>query len=319
MKARHVATATGEFLTRASKSDFDNDRKVAVAARRMISFTMDTGEASTDVPAGELVVAYVNDLSITYRSIATTTLVPGATVAVLCECERAGMVGNVASGTLTEMIATYPGVSCVDTATVRLGVDEESDAKLFARDTSKWAALSYENTVEAITYLITTKVPNITAVKIDDLNPHGAGTVDIYCAGDNATAGESDVTAALAVARARYFDPDPRIQVYAAPTQTLTASGTVLCDSTVGTVATRANVEAALLNMLKELPIGGRTYLNGPSRILAFDDIIEAIRSAKGVVSVTLTAPTANVSIGEFSKLIAPASWGLTYTSTTVT
>lgn len=319
-QARHVATAVGEFLTRASESDFDNTRQKAIAAERTISFTTAAGESSETVAIGEMVVAYADDMSLTYRNTAAFTLTAGATVTTTCRCDIAGKIGNTPGiGEITEMISTYPGVTCVDIAKVTVGLDEESDADLLARNLAKWPSLSVENTNAAIEGIIKTGVAGIKDVKVDDSNPRGAGTVDIYCAGALARCTSSEALAARDLIRPRFFNSTDRIRVLQSLEETLSIEAEVLCETAVGATTTKANVEAAIAALLTALPIGGRTYSGGSSNVLTLDDIYQAIRSATGVVQVTLTTPTDDVSIGQFAKLKPTNGWpGITYATTTV-
>lgn len=316
---RHNETASGDYLKRISRSEFDNTPKESVATRRLINCTLAAGEASFTPGIGELVVAWNADTSLTYRSVESKQITAGATVSILCECEIPGEIGNSPSiGEITELVTTYAGLTCVDTATSVSGTEEEDPDVLRNRNKSKWATLSLENTVEAISNVVTTAVTGVTFVKIDDTNPRGAGTVDIHCSGSAAVSGTDDVLAAQAAARARYFNPDPRIQAFAATAQTFNPTGAVLCDPSIGITQTRANVEAALLALVRSSPIGGRSYTNGSSHVLLFSDYIDAVKDAAGVVGFT-TAMTGNIAIGTFSKLVPPSAWALTYATTLVT
>lgn len=316
---RFNRTATNtEIVTEISRSDFDNTRSAAVATQYNLRLTLAPGQPPITFTIGSFVASTEDGLK-TYRNIEAKTLTSVAPITLLCEAEVAGAVGNAGLNTVTNVVTSYAGVTVTnDTAPIRSGVDPESNAAIQLRNRQKWATLSIENTNAAIEYLIKTQVPEIVSVAINDLNPRGPGTVDMYVAGPLATASPAAVASALLVARARYFDANPRIQVVAAPVGTFIPGGVLLYNPTIGEAKTLENVDAALRALLTALPVGGRSYQSGDSNVLLRDDVIDTVKEANGVISF-IPSGSGNYAVGSWTKLIPPVSWSFTLTPTTVT
>lgn len=313
---RHNATATGGWLKRIAVSDYDNTPGIAVPTRFPVRFSLVAEETAITPAIGDLVVA-TDDGERTYRSIESKTIPSGGYADIACEAEVAGAAGNVPLNTITTMVISYAGVTCTNpTAPTQYGADEEDPEALRSRNRLKWASLSFENTKDAVASAIRSAVPTIVSVAVDDLNPEGPGTVNIYCATALGIPGFDELVAAQNAARARYFNPSPRIQVTSL-SQTWGPTGAILCNPTIGTAQTQINVEAALATLLGALPIGGRSYTGGPSHVLLLDEVVRAIRATIGAVAFT-PGETTNYTIGSWAKLVKPATYAFTYANTTV-
>lgn len=314
---RFNGTATDrDLMAEISQSDFDNTPNEAQTARYTVRFSLVVGMPAETLTANVDSVSTA-DGSKTFTLKETGTVNAGSYVDIIVEADQAGTAGNVGNGTITNLVTTHAGVTCSNIGIVRQGTDEESIEAMRLRNRQKWATLSVENTNDAIEYLIKTGVSEITSVVIDDSNPRGAGTVDIYCAAALDGASPEAIVAANQIARARYFNADPRIGCIAATTSYATITGTILYDPTIGSSQTQANVESALEDLLSDLPIGGRSYQNGDANVLLRDDVIEALKAATGVVAVSLSG-SGNYAVGEFAKLVPPDPWTFTYTATSV-
>jgi hypothetical protein len=218
------------------------------------------------------------------------------------------------------MVSTYAGVTCTNLgAATRRGADEESIEAMRLRNRQKWASLSIENVKSGVEYLIKSGVQNITSVAVDDTNPHGAGTVDIYCSGAITASGPDDLAAAETVVYARFFNPDPRIQLLPAWETLCPIEGTILYNSSVGQASVQASVEDALEDLLADTPIGGRTYQSGSqyTHVLLRDDVIDALKDIPGVDAVSLSG-TGNYQIPNFHKMVPPPVWNFIYYPTSV-
>jgi hypothetical protein len=213
------------------------------------------------------------------------------------------------------------GVRVTSDTLDRSGIDEESDPRLQARNSSKWSQLTeFELIGDRVENIALNVSSAITAVGLDDQNPRGAGTFDVYLAGLDATAGSEDVTAAQAAFDARVMGSGatPKTcMVYAAPEAALNLVGTVYYSSNFTASAVQSQVEAALVAFIRTVPLGGFDFSPGPSAVVPKNDIeavistitINGIRPVKTVV---LTTPTGNHAVPSFGK-VTRGTWSLTY------
>jgi hypothetical protein len=100
-----------------------------------------------------------------------------------------------------------------------------------------------------------------------------------------------------------------------------------MCDPAFGKTAVQQLLEqgngttnlGVLNELIGDLPIGGNSYSNGSNNVLLRNEIIQAIENTQGVVGVSLTTPSENVSVSPFRILVPPSSWSITYVDTVVT
>lgn len=315
---RFNGTATDrDIMAEIARSDFDNEVNPAVTAKHVMRFSLVSTSAPVVLSVGSVQVSTSDGLT-TFSLIVGGTVPTGSYIDLTVEADIAGSAGNAGLNTITNMVTSFAGVSCTNPfPPTQVGQNEESIEAIRLRNRQKWATLSIENTNTAIQYLIKTLVPTITSVSIDDQNPRGAGTVDIYCAADLAVSGPGDVAAAQVVARARFFNADPRIQAFPATPVNATFGGDILYSQTIGVALVQASVELALSDLLTATPIGGRSYQNGGLNVLLMDEVVDVVRSAEGVISFT-PSTLSNIYIGAHRKLIPPVVWAIDYAPTLV-
>ncbi len=313
----------GDWLTHLADSEFDCQRRPGVTAQHRCVLTCSAGTGPYTIAVGGLVAA---DTEVTYRNITGGTITSGGTLVLTLECETAGAKGNAVNDTITSMVTTYAGVTITNPAygadgrsVIRSGFDEETDAVLIERCRTRWAALSVETTADKVTYYSLLASQAVHKVLVDGTNPRGAGTVDVYVAKLTGGVPSSDVTL-VETELWKHFIGDnvpERIRAYSATAQTFNPAGNVYITANSDETIVRAAVEASLLAMLGTVPIGGTNYSPGPQHILTLGDILAAIESVPGVISVTLSSPTSNVSVGAHSVLVPPATWALVYRKVT--
>jgi hypothetical protein len=314
---RYNATATSrQFMADIAKSDYGNEFFPAVAEVHPITLTLQSTEPDTLIALGGLVVATRNGL--TFRNIETGTVTSGGTLVLNCQAEVAGATGGIGIGEISEMVTTFAGVTCSNnSAAVVDGVDDESVDAIRVRNVQKWPALSLENTVDGIAAVAKAAAPSITSVAVDDENPIGPGSAIVYCAVADGPPGPLVIAAARDAIWARFFNPEARIGVTACGTTQWNPSGLILCNATIGTAQTQANVEIALASILADLPIGGRSYVGGDQHVLLRDDVVARVRSTAGVIGFSLNG-TGNYSVGIWSKLLKPSAYNFNYVLSSV-
>lgn len=302
-------TASGEYLTRLSRSVYQNERKPAVAAQYTVVHTLAGGEGPHTIAVGALVAT--NGVA-TYRNIAGATLNSGTSpLSLVYECEEPGAVGATAANTLTTLVTPLAGVTINNPATspVVAGRDEETDAALRERNALRWAELSIDMPADGYRS-VALAVDGIGRAAVDDTNPRGPGTADVYVAAASSTAAPADVTAAdTAIQARRSVCADVLVQGAAA--STVTVAGTVYVSAAYAAAAATA-VPAAISAYVDNLAIGGAT-LTTSTKGVPLDGILAAIRSVSGVLNVNLSSPAADQVLNDWVVAVANTS-GVTVT-----
>lgn len=299
--------ATGTGLTKLSKDNFDNPRTVAVSTVGVVRLTGGAvGPPYTVQPGGVI----VSDGTLTFRNAEGGTIPLSGYVDLSFYCETPGDVGNVPNGAITTMMTTYAGVTCSNPARAGAttwvttgGKDEEQDAALKARNSAKWSTLSVvESISDRFEYVARKALPNC-RVTVDDSNPRGPFTVDVWIAAqDRAATGTERDLVADAVTAERFGS---RHSVIAAVEQPIDVAGAIYYVGVLTEV--QAAVRQALGAYIDSAPIGGFDLSPGPKHVLLWDAMVDAIRSAPGVQRVVLTTPPTDVTLADFS--VAKLYW----------
>lgn len=313
-------TSEGESLTRFARSHYDNTRAGALATQRRITLSCSATEGPYGIGLGELVIAHADGA--TFRNVAGLVTYPvvlpsGGSVALLFEAEVAGEHANVATGTVTTLITTLSGVTVTSDVTVREGIDEESDPRLRARNSSKWAGLGeFELILDRVENIALNASAAVATVGVDDNNPRGSNTFDVYIAGNALTAGVTEVTAVQAAFDLRVFGPET-CRVYAAPEVPMNLVASVYYSSSFALADVQAAVEGigpttegALLTFIKSIPLGGFKYAPGPANVVRRDDIGAAIKTGSvagqvgAIRTVVITSPaTEDLAVPSYGKV----------------
>lgn len=314
-----VTTATGEALTRLSKSHYDNDRAGAVAAQRRVTLSCAAGSGPHTFDASDLVIAHSEGP--TYRLIdngdpgvvfPVTLASGGSQPDLIFEAEIAGAAGNEPDNTVTQLVTTLAGVTVSSDLVEREGSDSETDAVLKVRDTTKWALLTqYELIDDAVINICLTATNAVTGVAVNSQNPRGAGTFDVYMAGELETASAGDITLAQDAIDRRVFGSSATPKtciVNPAPEVDLNLVGTVYYKGSYEPDEVETATLLALEEYVKLIPLGGFDYYPGPSNVVPINDVEAEIRAAaiSGQVvekTVVLTSPS-DLSVTSYGKVV---------------
>lgn len=321
-KAGFNETAEGEWATRFARSNYDNERVPASTTRHLMQFACSSNAGPYPQAAGKIVVS---DGTRTYRLVnddtyPIVTIPSGGSVSMVCEAEVAGAAGNVAPGTITRMITTFVGVDCTNTSILKAGTDEEQTTRLRERNRTKWANLSIEVTADGCRYLALSASAEVQKTYIEDTNPRGAGTVDVYVFGYDRPVSPDGVTLVQLALDKRFVgniqpNGSRRALAISAPEYDLITGGTIYCQPGQ-TAAAQVAVEAALLELVRQAPLSGFDYTPGATNVLARNDIIQAIEGAAGVRLSVLTTPAADLTIPDHAGIVPPEDWGFAYVET---
>lgn len=310
-------TSVGDALTRFSSSHYDNERLLAVAAQRTtaLACTADAGPHSFNV--GDVVIAHPDGN--TYRNVDDgitvypVTIPSGGTATGLTfEAEVAGIASNKGADTVTIMVTTLAGVTVISDEIKRTGTDAEADPRLRLRNTTKWPLLTrFQLTASAVQNLAYTAAQGVTTVEVDATNPRGAGTFDVYVAGELTTAGGADVDAVQAKIDRYVFGssaPTKTCLVIAAPEQPLDLTGTIYYQGAYTSAQLLGATTAALIEFIKTIPLGGMDFSPGPNHVVPYNDITDVLRevqiSGQAVKkTVVMSSPSSDTFVAPFGKV----------------
>lgn len=304
-KMPYLDSASDDYLTNLAASHYDVSRGDAVAATLPVSLA-NGGLVTYSPGVGEIVLRASNGQ--TYSSSEASVVTAGATTIVQFTADTAGALANVPgqqlefATPLAGVVATFDGIFA------GVGADAESDAALRARCPIKWAALRIERADDGIRSLAREAAPAVLSVGVDSDAPRGPGTVDVYLAGENATAGISDVAAVQAALDLAFLGNSvggtaPLVKAIAAPTQAIDLVATIYVRG-VDSSGAQTGLEAAWAALLESVPVGGFDLSPGPTHTIQLGQIIAALGEVAGVISVEMAAPAADVAVGATSKVI---------------
>lgn len=285
----------GDWLTLFAASHYGLARRAATFAEVRVRLTAASGAGPYTIAPGALWARSSSGrrYNITNTSNVTVTLGP-STLDVTLRAELAGAAGNLGLGQTLTLETPLPGVTAATvessggsgTAMVVAGADQERDAALRDRCRSRWATIGLQHTAAAYDALAR-QVPSVgdptvslvTRTKVDDTNPRGAGTCDVWIAGD---AGPLDAPEEAAV--------DDYLQARKSVTADLQVqNATAVPVAVTATIYVRDNSSAAseavarLTNYLNGVPIGGVVYRA---------QLLEELMAPAGVYNAVITAPT---------------------------
>lgn len=296
-------TATNECLTNLSSSHFDNFRAEGIASVFDVPLVNSGAIPHSILAVGDIVLKASNGQ--TFTNTGTGTIAPNATTVFQFKADVAGALGNVSAQSLF-LVTQYAGVTApYDGNLTTAGADPEIDENLRVRNTTKWATLRVEKTSDGVLNLARSVVPTIHSVGVDHANPRGPGTVDVYLAAANATAGTSDVATVQAALDDQIFGNGVSAlwKAFPTPTQTVNLAATIYYKG-VDTVGLTTDLEAAWRAFLLTIPIGGFDLSPGPTNIIMAEQISDILSDVNGVRTVRLTTPATSVNVAVNTKVL---------------
>jgi hypothetical protein len=311
-------TSSGDALTQYSSSQYDNVRNQATSARRRTALSCAATSGPYTFNVGDLVLEHADGP--TYRNVDDgVTVYPvtlpsgGSLTGLIFEAEVAGSAANKNEQTVTKLVTTRAGVTVSSDLIERVGLDAETDPRLQVRNKTKWSLLTrFELIRDAVIQLALSAADGITVVAVDDQNPRGAGTFDVYIAGDTSTAGVDDVAAAQALIDRFVMGsgaPEPRDKVIAATEQPLDVTATIYFQGSFSQIDLETATVNALLELIKAIPLGGFDFAPGPSHVVPFNDLTDVLREVKVAgqsvkKTVVMTSPSSDTGVASFSKVV---------------
>ena len=262
---------------------------------------------SGTVPARQ--ARFQSSTGLTFTNAEAFTVKSNSTVPVILMATVAGSTGNVPVGltwtnttTIVDCTLTNPGTS--GSWITSAGVDAESDDSLLARCAARWAATSYGGAASAYRQWVADAFAaagisnTITRIGVDDGNPNGPGSTDIYLANVTGPADASELALVNTYLQARRSLGTGPLQVLASPALSVTVVATLYGNTDGVALAT-----AALLELQATLPLGGTVY---------FSELLATLKNIPGVYHGAMSSPAPgvdvdliNFDVGTFSPTIA--------------
>lgn len=308
--------ALGAALREYSRSSYGNEPGGAVKTKGPITFTSTAGSAYT-VEVGQLLMTTPNGVQ--FRSIQAGTIPAGGTAQLNVEAVLAGSSGNVPNGSISILQTPLAGVTISNPDSgsgiwyTTSGADPESPSKLRARNTAKWGTLNQVAMTSDGYRSLALSIPAITRVYVDDQNPRGPNSIDIYCATATGPASGAELSAVQALFDVKH-PPGADPLALAPVLRTQDVYGTVHIRTAMNTPAKRAAIDASVRAYINSLDIGGAVLPPSTTRVMPYSEVVGAITAKAGVVGVHLTMPTTDVALAPID-LVVPGVVQLEYVS----
>ncbi len=303
--------SVGDALTAFSDSHYDNQRYEATRAQHNLRLSCGAASGPYTITASERVFREtVTGNNLLFTATTGGTLNPGSTLDITVDAQLKGSGGNVAIGAITEQITPLVGVTVTNidvgdgTSLVTAGTDEETDPDLRTRNRTKWAAQNLASPAEAYEYWVRVGSAGITRVLVDDTNPRGSGTTDVYVAGATGVAASGDVTDGQAELDKHLPETsDAKVIAAASDAQAFTAN--IYITAAKHDAAKETEVEQALIDFINGLDINGKVLPapdgDGVTGYVLRSEWEGAVTAVDGVVNVGSPSPAADVAVTTFS------------------
>jgi uncharacterized phage protein gp47/JayE len=276
-----------------------------------------TAVSGYTIEVGQLIASTDNDVDFTNTT--GGVLAAGGTLTPQWEALLAGAAGNVPNNAIKRLKTPLAGVTVLNPAGpsgiwyTTSGADPEPAPKMRERNRTKWATLNQINMPSDGYRNLALSIPAVTRVYVDDLNPRGPNTLDVYMATANGPASATEINAAQAL-----FDvkrsPDARPLALAPTPFDQSVIGTVHIARALNTAAKQAEVYKAIDDFLLSVAIGGSLLPPSTNGVIAFSELLAAASSVKGVVGFKPLSPLTDVALLP-NHIVVPGLHTLTFLS----
>lgn len=311
VKSVYNRHAFGAALRELSISDYGNSAQLAQRTVGPVTL-VSTAATPYDVEVNQLVASTTNNVE--FRNVEAGTIPAGGSVTLEFEAMLAGGQGNVPNNAITLLKTPVAGVTISNPAGgngiwyTTAGADPEPAAKLRQRNSARWGTLNQIAMPTGGYEFLALSVPAVTKVLVDNLNPRGPNTIDVYIA---TASGPPTSTELTAVQTLLNLKAPPGVSALAkSPTvKQQDVAGIVYIEAARNTLAKQSQVLAAIGACVNAAPIGG--YLIGTSRIFPRSELITAISEKAGVTAINLTTPPTDVALNPVDLVTLGSTSGL--------
>lgn len=307
-------TAQGEALTVLSKNVFDNER---VLAQRTVGKFLLNGPITSELPISfKQAELKITDGNRIFQNTSPFTLsVANNSSSFDFEAELPGADYNISNNSFLSPLNTNipvnvsnPAVSGSTSWITTMGSDEEDDETLRQRNATKWSELQVGSlTTDRVRSIAFSASSDITSVYVDDLNPRGQFTVDVYIAEDFTTGSVAQRQAVQQAFDVAFFGNSANNLVSAslsAPVDFNPSSIKVFYQPSLSLSFITEQVVSASNNWIKTIPIGGFNYTSTLTGSVSVIDLYDKILEVDGVVKVS--GSTQDVFLAKNEKLTPP-------------
>lgn len=170
---------------------FNLNRIPAIATIGGALLTCGPLAASSNIPARQAIFA--SNTGVTFRNAVPFTVIPNTVVPLTIIADVSGTSGNVPVGSINQLATVIANCSVSNPGTsgswvTVSGADAESDDNLIQRCLARWAATSYGGARSAYAQWVLEALSaagissSVIKIGVDDTNPNGPGSTDIYIA-----------------------------------------------------------------------------------------------------------------------------------------
>lgn len=293
-----VVQAGDAWTKRFVKGYYNLDPNPATSAVHVFRVRNLASSGPHNIKVGQLVASTPD--GILFKNTEAKTLPSGAGQYIELEfaAEAAGLGGNIPPGTTLAWEQGIPGtavenpaVSGTGTSIKRAGREEESAASLLARGLARWGATAAGGSADSYVEWIgeafkAAGVPNtITRWRVDDANPNGPGSVDVYLANAAGPATAGELAIVNAYLQKRHGKGRGPLRVLAAEEVSIPVQAILYvtgAPDAVSIASSRLAVYGAAVGL------GGIVYLM---------ELIELLMGVPGVYNISLSLPVDNVAL----------------------
>lgn len=287
-----------DWVDRIVKAWFGITRVPATKTRWLFRLTAAIGAGTITAGARELVADAGG--GVYFDNMTAISIADGTSAYVEFECRTAGIVGNVLAGAVTAFQIGRSGLSVANPAgyLTFAGRDKERNLDYVARGRAQFASNSKGGARAAYLVWVVEAFEaaglecTITKIGVDDANPTGPGSTDIYGANSSGPATVNELAIADAYLQARRGLGTGKLRMLAAPALEIAIVAALYVDGNDNAVADSI---VALNGVKADFELGG-----GTKGKLFTDTIRGALLGPDGVVGVyklDIISPAADVAL----------------------
>lgn len=323
--------ATGEALTELARSRFQNERVMPKRTVGDMWVTSTPEIRPVTYPPGTLKVKdptnsfqFWNDEQIVF-----TDGNPSGSYRFIAE--QAGSSYNIPTDVTMSLVTTQVGIEVTTPAYSTgastwyyiAGTDEETDESLRQRNATKFATLQRGESIWKGIESIVREATQIEYVYVDDTNPRGPGTFDVYISNPLELPTSTSINFAQDALNQNIMANDTflsditgsyRGQIFAADPVYFDRAITVLHDPSYVEAEIQDSVFSALDDYVSNSPVGGFTFQVGSTdfgtNVADLSSLYDILMDIDGVRKVVIEDCDINIAIGTSGKLLPPlAGW----------
>lgn len=319
VRANTMDASSGSALTSFSDSWFDNQRVEATLAKGIMQFTASSDIVPITFAANELQVTdgnyvFTNDEAFTLTSASNAS-------AEYVTADDEGAAYNINDDSTLTFVGTVNGLTAYNppnevtlTASwlTQLGVDDEEDATLKLRNRTKFSTFEKgSKTVDYVKALAVSASAGVVDMYIDDQNPRGQFTVDVYLAQSASTATGAQVSAVQTAFDDAFFGNTigglTLVSASMAEEREFNDAFNVLYKPNLPIDIIKQAVNDKLDEWVSSIPTGGKSYLPATGSAYSMFELIRYLGEIDDLVSVSGLAAQGYISMNKNQKLIEPA------------